>query len=144
MASKAKEYAVHVGSFLVAGTLLWLALRGVDFDAMTSALAQANYWWLPPVVAVTLLSHWIRALRWALFLDVTTDRSGRVPDQPVSRPNAFISVMVGYMANYAGPRLGRSSEPPTQPVRKPGRSPRCSERSLLNGSWTWSLSDCFS
>lgn len=106
MASRAKDYLIHAGSFGVAGILLWLALRGVDFDAMTTALARANYWWLPPVVAVTLLSHWIRALRWALFLDVTSDRSGSIPDEPVSRPNAFISVMVGYMANYAGPRLG--------------------------------------
>lgn len=106
MAARLKEYLVHAASFLVGGVLLWLALRGVDFPAMKSSLATANYWWLPPVIAVTLMSHWLRALRWSLFLDVTRDKAGNTALNPVSRPNAFISVMVGYMANYAGPRLG--------------------------------------
>lgn len=106
MASRAKEYLIHAGSFLIAGVLLWLALRGVEFEAITAALLHANWWWLPPVVIVTLLSHWLRALRWSLFLDVTTDKEGQLPEQAVSRTNTFVSVMVGYMANYAGPRLG--------------------------------------
>jgi len=106
MAGQVKNRLVHVGSFLVAGVLLWLALRGVDLSSISSALSTANYWWLPLLILVTLLSHVARALRWALFLDVTSDRSGRAPGAPVSRSTAFISVMVGYMANYAGPRLG--------------------------------------
>ena len=106
MAAPRKNHLVQAGSFLVAGALLWLALRGVDFNALGASLATANYWWLLPLVAVTLLSHWTRALRWALFLDVTTDSLGNVPSRTVSRTNAFVSVMVGYMANYAGPRLG--------------------------------------
>ncbi len=106
MAAPGKNYLVHVGSFLVAGGLLWLALRGVDFNALGATLATANYWWLLPLVVVTLLSHWARALRWVLFLNVTTDSLGNIPSKTVSRTNAFVSVMVGYMANYAGPRLG--------------------------------------
>lgn len=106
MAEGFKKYLVHTASFLVAGLLLWLALRGVDFPAMSSSLASANYWWVPPIIGVTLLSHWLRALRWSLFLDVTNDKAGLKAGTAVSRSNAFISVMVGYMANYAGPRLG--------------------------------------
>jgi uncharacterized membrane protein YbhN (UPF0104 family) len=108
MARRAKDVAVRVGSFAVAGLLLWLALRGVDFNAVANSLADANYWWLLPITAVTLLSHWFRAVRWSLFLDVTS-RSDADPGEapmPVSRTNAYASVMVGYMANYAGPRLG--------------------------------------
>lgn len=108
MARRAKDVAAHVGSFAVAGLLLWLALRGVDFKAVANSLADANYWWLLPITAVTLLSHWFRAVRWSLFLDVTS-RSDADPEDgptPVSRTNAYASVMVGYMANYAGPRLG--------------------------------------
>lgn len=105
-----KDVAIHVGSFLIAGLLLWLALRGVDFRAVGESLAQANYWWLLPIVGVTLLSHWFRALRWSLFLDVTTGKDADAQETPlvtpVSRTNAYASVMVGYMANYAGPRLG--------------------------------------
>lgn len=116
MAGRAKDRIIQVGSFLVAGLLLWLALRGVDFAAVAASLAEANYWWLIPIVLVTLLSHWFRALRWSLFLDVTTPSNPdstivtiadvKAPLSPVSRSNAFASVMVGYMANYAGPRLG--------------------------------------
>lgn len=110
MAKSAKDVAIQIGSFVVAGLLMWLALRGVDFNAVAHSLAQANYWWLLPIVTVTLLSHWLRAVRWSLFLDVTSTSNAAatsdVVDAPVSRANAFASVMVGYMANYAGPRLG--------------------------------------
>ncbi len=106
MARTTKERLIHIASFGIAGLLLWLALRGVDFAAMKATFARANYWWLLPIVAVTLLSHWFRAVRWSLFLDVTSDARGQLPAKPVSRSNAFVSVMVGYMANYAGPRLG--------------------------------------
>ncbi|MGB0650592.1 MAG: lysylphosphatidylglycerol synthase transmembrane domain-containing protein [Rhodothermales bacterium] len=110
MAKSAKDVAIQVGSFTVAGLLMWLALRGVDFNAVVTSLAQANYWWLLPIVIVTLLSHWLRAVRWSLFLDATTASNAATPANdvaaPVSRTNAFASVMVGYMANYAGPRLG--------------------------------------
>ena len=42
MARRAKDVAAHVGSFAVAGLLLWLALRGVDFKAVANSLADAN------------------------------------------------------------------------------------------------------
>lgn len=106
MAVMNRDRWVHIGSFAVAALLLWLALRGVDLDTMTSTFLDADYRWLIPVIFVTLLSHWFRAVRWALFLDVTPATSGIASPKPVSRSNAFVSVMVGYMANYAGPRLG--------------------------------------
>lgn len=100
------RWTLKIGSFLVAALLMWLALRGVDFDAMASTFKQANYWWLLPMAAVTLLSHWLRAVRWSYLLDVSPRANDRPSTRPVSRSNAFVSVMVGYMANYAGPRLG--------------------------------------
>ena len=106
MAVMTKERWVHVGSFAMAALLLWLALRGVDLETLGSTFLHADYRWLIPVVFVTLLSHWLRAIRWALFLDVTPTTTGNLAPKPVSRSNAFVSVMVGYMANYAGPRLG--------------------------------------
>lgn len=108
MTQSPKERWVHAASILLAAVLLWLALRGVDWDVLTRALLQADYRWLLPIVTVTLLSHWLRAVRWSLFLDtVPTIRGPRKgTTEPVSRVNTFVSVMVGYMANYAGPRLG--------------------------------------
>ncbi|MDA0683688.1 MAG: lysylphosphatidylglycerol synthase transmembrane domain-containing protein [Bacteroidetes bacterium] len=100
------RWTLRIGSFLIAALLMWLALRGVDFDAMASTFREANYWWLLPMAAVTFLSHWFRAARWAYLLDVSPRSDGLSPTRPVSRSNTFVSVIVGYMANYAGPRLG--------------------------------------
>lgn len=108
MTRSPKERWVHAASILLAALLLWLALRGVEWDVLTRTFLQADYRWLLPIVAVTLFSHWLRALRWSLFLDtVPTIRGPHAgSSRPVSRKDTFVSVMVGYMANYAGPRLG--------------------------------------
>lgn len=90
---------------MLAGLLLWLALRGVEWTTLKATFLHADYRWLIPVVIVTLVSHWLRAIRWSWFLDVTPGMTADHP-APVSRMNTFVSVMVGYMANYAGPRLG--------------------------------------
>ena len=49
---------------MFAGVLLYLALRGTDLSEIGEALRQANYAWLVPLGAVTLLSHLVRAWRW--------------------------------------------------------------------------------
>ncbi len=96
----ARTWLIRIGSFALAGLLLWLALRGADWAAVGSALRSANYWWVPPVIVVTIGAHWLRAVRWCLMMDVL-----RGPP-PTSRTVAFASLLVGYMANYAGPRIG--------------------------------------
>lgn len=108
MTRSPKERWVHAASILLAAFLLWLALRGVEWSVLSATLLKADYRWLLPIIAVTLLSHWLRALRWALFLDTVPTLRGPQAGSPppVSRTNTFVSVMVGYMANYAGPRLG--------------------------------------
>ena len=65
----------QLGSFGLAGILLWLALRGVDFGRVADDLRGADYRWLIPLAAVTLASHWIRAYRWRLFLEAVPERS---------------------------------------------------------------------
>lgn len=99
--STARTWLIRIGSFLLAAVLLWLALRNVEFQAVGAALKTANWWWLPPVVGITLLSHWLRAERWCLMMDALPGQTRRT-----SRVVAFLSLMVGYMANYAGPRVG--------------------------------------
>ncbi len=114
MNKSSKQWLIRGGSFAVAALLLYLALRGVDIAGVRKAFAQANYWWLLPIVAITLLSHWLRAMRWVLFLEASPGKEADTEDgspqhvnrSKVSTVNAFLSLMVGYMANYAGPRLG--------------------------------------
>ncbi|MEQ9105468.1 MAG: lysylphosphatidylglycerol synthase transmembrane domain-containing protein [Rhodothermales bacterium] len=101
LSSRARTWAIRAGSFAIAAVLLWFALRNADFAAVGTALKQANWWWMPPAVVATYASHWLRAERWCLMMDKLPGQSRRT-----SRVVAFLSLMVGYMANYAGPRVG--------------------------------------
>ena len=89
-------------SILVAGLLIWLTLRGVDFSEFTSDLRNARYWWIIPVILITLLSHLVRAWRWReLLAGLQTSPAQRIP-----LFDAFAALMIGYMVNYILPRAG--------------------------------------
>lgn len=63
-------------------------------------MLQVNYLWFIPLIAVTLASHVVRAYRWQLLLDVIS------PKQRTALRTAFAALMIGYMINYALPRIG--------------------------------------
>jgi uncharacterized membrane protein YbhN (UPF0104 family) len=100
-----KTVLAVAGSFVLGGGLLYLALRGVDFSAVGAALAEANWWWLLPLLVATLAAHALRAWRWKLMLETLHDRDGQTTGAVPFRV-AFYSVMIGYMVNYAAPRAG--------------------------------------
>lgn len=100
-----KTVLALVGSFVLGGGLLYLALRGVDFSSVGEALRTASYGWLLPLIAVTLLAHLLRAWRWQMLLGALPGTSSQ-DGPPISLKLAFYSVMIGYMVNYAAPRLG--------------------------------------
>ncbi len=64
-------------------------------------MLQVNYLWFIPLIAVTLASHVVRAYRWQLLLDVIDS-----PEQRTLLRTAFSALMIGYMVNYALPRIG--------------------------------------
>lgn len=66
--------------------------------AIWDSFKEANYWWVGLLVIASLMSHYLRAVRWRLLFKPM----GIVP----SRNNIFGSVIVAYMANLAFPRLG--------------------------------------
>ena len=97
-----RTLALRLLSILVAVFLIWLSLRSVDFADFVEAMRSAHYIWIIPVVAATLFSHWIRAYRWqVLVAAIPNDSSSRIPTSEL-----FASVMIGYMVNYALPRIG--------------------------------------
>lgn len=103
MSPRARSLLTQIGGFVLAGVLLWLALRGLHWGELRGVLATADYRWLPLLVVILLLSHVLRAWRWTLLLD------GLPADAEVRRvrtPFAFAAVMIGYMVNYGAPRLG--------------------------------------
>ena len=97
-----RTLALRLLSIFVAVFLIWLSLRGVDFAALVEAMRSAHYVWIVPVVGATLFSHWIRAYRWqVLVAAIPNDSNSRIPTLEL-----FASVMIGYMVNYALPRVG--------------------------------------
>ena len=105
MSPRLKTVLAVVGSFVLGGGLLYLALGGVDFAAVGAALAAADWRWLLPLLAATLAAHALRAWRWKLLLETLPGRDGRATAAVPFRV-AFYSVMIGYMVNYAAPRAG--------------------------------------
>lgn len=91
--------------FLGIGILLiWLAVRNLtenDKASIKEAFAQANYFWIVLSMFLSFLSHLVRAMRWKILI------------QPLGfnpkLSNTFFAVMVGYLANFALPRLGEVS-----------------------------------
>lgn len=81
--------------------LVWWSLRKIDakdWADIKTALARARYWLVIPVVLALLVSHYSRAIRWRILMEPM----GYFPKQS----NTFLTVLIGYMANLAVPRLG--------------------------------------
>lgn len=78
--------------------LLWLAFRNQNFGKIRESLASADYKWIGLSVFVSVFSFISRAYRWNLLI--------RPLNHNPSLSSSTYSLMVGYLANYAIPRLG--------------------------------------
>lgn len=91
--------------FLGIGILLiWLVTRNLsksDKQNIVLAFKEANYTWIVAAMIISGLSHWFRALRWKMLLAAL----GHQPKVSTT----FFAVMIGYLANFALPRLGEVS-----------------------------------
>jgi uncharacterized protein (TIRG00374 family) len=76
----------------ILGTALFLGLFfwRTDLGDMANALADANYWWFAPAIALWFVSAWFRSLRWRYLLRPITDLPART---------LYPVVVIGYMAN---------------------------------------------
>lgn len=85
--------------FLLIGiVLLYFAFRGIDIQKVWIEIVNAKYIWIIASVLLLTTSHLIRAYRWNLLIDALNYR----PPFKIT----FFSMMVGYLANYAFPRIG--------------------------------------
>lgn len=100
----------------VAGALffIWLAFRSTDLAEVWSEVKTVTFYWLPFFVPALVLSHYLRAERWKLFVPD--------PEKKVYRSTLFAGVMLGYVVNYIVPRLGEISRP-VYVAKKNGLSP---------------------
>lgn len=73
---------------------LYIALRGLRLADLGAALANANYWWLLPGIAIYFLAVWARAWRWHFLLR---------PIKDISTRHLFPVTVIGYMGNNIFP-----------------------------------------
>ncbi len=103
MARSLKPLLKNALSILIALVFLYVAFRGTPFTDLWDSLRTANYWLVLLLLPINVLSHWLRAVRWAYFLKpVKAD---------VKTRNLFSGVMVGYAVNNILPRVGELVRP---------------------------------
>jgi uncharacterized membrane protein YbhN (UPF0104 family) len=103
LSERARSGLIQAGSLLLAAALLWLALQGTDLSEIAAALRAADWMWLPVLAGLLLASHALRAWRWMLLVDGLPRRQGA---RQARAGETFAALMIGYMVNYAAPRLG--------------------------------------
>lgn len=82
----------------IGGFLFWLVICNQNLEEIKLKLETANWWW--PVLALVfgLFSNIFRSLRWNMLIHPLGYKPSLI--------NTFCSLMVGYMANLAIPRMG--------------------------------------
>ena len=90
-------------ALLLGGVFLWLAFRNVKIGEVWDLVQQINLSWVIPLALTSLASHFLRAERWKLLIE--HDK------KDVDRVTLVSGVMVGYLLNVVGPRLGEVTRP---------------------------------
>jgi glycosyltransferase 2 family protein len=96
---KSALQALRVTAFLLLGLLLlYLAFRNTSIDDLRNGLKGADYRWLIPAFAFSMLAFFSRARRWVLLI--------RSLGYKPTLAHTYHAVMSGYLANMALPRMG--------------------------------------
>lgn len=86
--------------------LIWYVFKDLtefEKEELYKSFSSANYFWIFLSVSFGILSHMSRAIRWKY----TIQPLGKTP----GFWNSFFTVMIGYVANLALPRLGEVTRP---------------------------------
>src|SRR5581483_7559025 len=98
----AKKKRVWLG-LAISVACLWLVFRSLDPAALSAALAQANFLYILPAVAVYFVGVWFRSLRWKLLLRPAL----RGQQAPLRTQRLFRVLVIGFTVNNLLPaRLG--------------------------------------
>jgi glycosyltransferase 2 family protein len=92
------KYVLLLG---VAAALLFFAFRGMDIKKIVQQILGADMFWVTASGIISILAFVIRAHRWNLLIEPM----GYSP----TLKNTTASLMVGYFANLALPRMGEVS-----------------------------------
>lgn len=96
--------ALKIGlALFIGGLFLWLAFRNVRLREVWEYAQNISFGWLLPLALTSLCSHILRAERWRLLVE--HDKKG------LDRITMIAGVMMGYLLNIVGPRLGEVTRP---------------------------------
>ena len=92
------KYLKYLISLLVACGILWYLFKDEDIPALVEQAKTADYSWILISIFLAMVSHYIRAYRWKLFV--------RPLGFEISTFRSFLAVMIGYVSNLVLPRMG--------------------------------------
>jgi uncharacterized protein (TIRG00374 family) len=99
---KFKAFLQFVVLLAIGITLLWLVFRHQDLAKIQEDITKKlHFRWVAFSIVLSFLSYFIRAVRWKMLIEPM----GYNP----KLSNTFYAMMVGYLANFALPRLGEVS-----------------------------------
>jgi len=95
---------LKIGLALLLGALfMWLAFRNVRLQEVWEYAQDIQFGWILPFAISALMSHVFRAERWRLLIEHD--------EEDLDRVTLISGVLVGYLMNIVGPRLGEVSRP---------------------------------
>jgi uncharacterized protein (TIRG00374 family) len=98
-----KRFLQTIAGLAISAGALAFTLRGKQLDRIWAEMVQADYAWLWPYLAILVVIHFVRTVRWGILLEP-------VAKIPFSRLNAVSAV--GFMALLILPfRLGEFARP---------------------------------
>jgi glycosyltransferase 2 family protein len=96
---------IRIGIFLLIGGALvvlpFLWFTPEEKAAFFDAVKRADYFWMVVAIGIGFLAHLSRAVRWRMLMEPLNHHP--------RLSTTFAAVMIGYLANYAVPRLGEVS-----------------------------------
>lgn len=83
------------------GLTVWVisaTTKEISWGDIITGLHSVEYGWVLLSIAISVMSHLLRAYRWTLLLDTQNYKPGIF--------TTYLALMIGYLANMAIPRLG--------------------------------------
>ncbi len=103
MKGKIKEIIKYIIIIIILVLSLYFVLDDIDLANFINILLNVRWEWCVLSIPVALLSHWVRAIRWKIFLKPFFKAKSNL--------NLFSAVMVGYIINNIIPRGGEFVRP---------------------------------
>ena len=98
MKSKIKQSLFLIIASLLALFFVVITVKQIDFERVANVLKETNYFWIFASMAISILTYWIRAVRWNLLL--------KPMGYNTQTSSGFWAIAFAYFMNLTIPRSG--------------------------------------